>query len=125
MATTAEPTELIVTDPDRVEIVAFRWSPAVTPRAVVHVMHGLAEHALRYARLAARLNAAGYVVYADDHRGHGQTGLRSDSLGDLGPRGMAGVVDAVPSRSASPRTTRGFPCSRSGTVGVRSSSTPT
>ena len=58
-------------------------------------MHGLAEHALRYARLASALNAAGYVVYADDHRGHGQTGTRTDSLGDFGPRGMEGVVDAV------------------------------
>jgi alpha-beta hydrolase superfamily lysophospholipase len=95
VTTTATPTELTVTDPDGVEIVAFRWSPDSTPRAAVHVMHGLAEHSLRYARLAARLNAAGYVVYADDHRGHGQTGLRSDSLGDLGPRGMDGVVDAV------------------------------
>lgn len=95
MTNAATPTELIVTDPDGVEIVAFCWSPATTPRAAVHVMHGLAEHAQRYARLAASLNAAGYVVYADDHRGHGETGLRSDSLGDLGPRGMAGVIDAV------------------------------
>ena len=95
MAATATPTELTVTDPDGVEIVAFCWPPATAPRAAVHVMHGLAEHALRYARLAARLNAAGYVVYADDHRGHGQTGLRADALGDLGPRGMAGVIDAV------------------------------
>ena len=89
------PAELTVTDPDGVPIVVFRWAPAGPPRAAVHVMHGLAEHALRYARLAAALNAAGYVVYVDDHRGHGQTGARTDTLGDLGRRGMEGVVDAV------------------------------
>jgi alpha-beta hydrolase superfamily lysophospholipase len=88
------PDELSVTDPDGVPIVVFRWAPA-GPRAAVHVIHGLAEHALRYARLASALNAAGYVVYVDDHRGHGQTGARTGTLGDLGPRGMEGVVDAV------------------------------
>jgi alpha-beta hydrolase superfamily lysophospholipase len=58
-------------------------------------MHGLAEHAPGIATARAHAERGGYVVYADDHRGHGQTGLRSDSLGDLGPRGMAGVIDAV------------------------------
>ncbi len=90
-----EPAELTVIDPDGLPNVVFRWTPSQSPRAAVHVMHGLAEHALRYARLASALNAAGYVVYADDHRGHGQTGTRTDSLGDFGPRGMEGVVDAV------------------------------
>lgn len=90
-----EPAELTVIDPDGLPNVVFRWTPEQSPRAAVHVMHGLAEHARRYARLAIALNAAGYVVYADDHRGHGQTGMRTDSLGDLGPRGMEGVVDAV------------------------------
>ncbi|WP_338019356.1 lysophospholipase [Paraburkholderia tagetis] len=41
------------------------------PRAAVALLHGLAEHAGRYAALAARLNAAGIDVYAIDLRGHG------------------------------------------------------
>jgi alpha-beta hydrolase superfamily lysophospholipase len=58
-------------------------------------MHGWGEHALRYDRLARAMTAGGFAVYADDHRGHGQTGVRSGTLGDLGPRGADGVLDAV------------------------------
>ena len=53
----------------------FDWSPdhGTPVRAVVHIAHGMAEHAARYARLAERLTAAGIAVSAADHRGHGQT----------------------------------------------------
>ncbi|MGY6501176.1 MAG: alpha/beta fold hydrolase [Acidimicrobiales bacterium] len=87
--------ELTVEDPDGLTSVCFRWVPDDVPRAVVHVLHGWGEHAMRYQRLAGELAAVGYAVYADDHRGHGQSGVRSDTLGDLGPRGMDGVLDAV------------------------------
>lgn len=50
-----------------------RWShPA--PRAALLVIHGMAEHGARYARLAAALNARGIAVYAPDLPGHGLTG---------------------------------------------------
>lgn len=42
-------------------------------RGVVHINHGLAEHAARYARFAEFLARCGYVTYAHDHRGHGST----------------------------------------------------
>lgn len=48
-----------------------RWSPDGDPRAALMIAHGLAEHGARYARLAEALTAAGIVVYAHDHRGHG------------------------------------------------------
>ncbi len=48
-----------------------RWDAVTHPRAVVHVVHGMSEHAARYARFAAALNAAGFIVWAHDHRGHG------------------------------------------------------
>ena len=54
-------------------IAAYRWAPETAPKAVVQLTHGMGEHALRYADLAAHLNDHGYVVYAQDHRGHGQT----------------------------------------------------
>ncbi|MBO3725382.1 lysophospholipase [Actinomyces bowdenii] len=47
-------------------------SPA-PPRAVIQVVHGMAEHAARYGRFAAAAVEAGYAVHADDHRGHGLT----------------------------------------------------
>ncbi|WP_026480082.1 alpha/beta fold hydrolase [Ahrensia sp. 13_GOM-1096m] len=42
-------------------------------RCIVHINHGLAEHAERYARFATKLSEAGCHVYAHDHRGHGLT----------------------------------------------------
>ena len=42
-----------------------------TPKAVVQILHGMAEYGSRYARLAEALAAAGYTTYAHDHRGHG------------------------------------------------------
>ena len=84
-----------VTDPDGVTIFVHRWIGAEPVHAVVHLAHGLGEHALRYARLADALTAAGYAVYADDHRGHGRTGVEAGGLGPIGPRGMAGTLDAL------------------------------
>ncbi|MDR0641043.1 MAG: lysophospholipase [Treponema sp.] len=43
------------------------------PRAVLQLVHGMAEHSLRYERLARRLNAEGVEVWAMDLRGHGYT----------------------------------------------------
>ncbi len=62
---------------------------------MLHLLHGWAEHALRYQRFAEAATAAGLAVYADDHRGHGRTGQAAGGLGDLGPRGGDGVLDAV------------------------------
>ncbi|MEM9573900.1 MAG: alpha/beta hydrolase [Pseudomonadota bacterium] len=42
-------------------------------RGIVHINHGLAEHAVRYARFAEALSQSGFHVYAHDHRGHGYT----------------------------------------------------
>ncbi len=57
-----------------VDIVFYEW-PVADATAVVQIAHGLGEHARRYDQMAAALNRAGFSVYADDHRGHGQTGL--------------------------------------------------
>jgi alpha-beta hydrolase superfamily lysophospholipase len=66
---------------DGVELFVYRWLPAGAPRAVVQIAHGMAEHAGRYARVAAQLTLAGYAVYAADHRGHGRTALAPGDLG--------------------------------------------
>ena len=73
-----------------IELFVYRWNPAGTHWAVVQIVHGLAEHAGRYARLAQELNAAGYAVYANDHRGHGRTAKSAEELGFL-PSRMAGA----------------------------------
>jgi len=59
------------TSADGTQIVAYRWDPAGEPRAAVQLTHGMGEHARRYDHVARALNEAGFVVYAQDHRGHG------------------------------------------------------
>jgi alpha-beta hydrolase superfamily lysophospholipase len=52
---------------------AQAWLPEASPRAVIALAHGLGEHSGRYGHVAERLVAAGYAVYAVDHRGHGKS----------------------------------------------------
>ncbi|MDR6409833.1 alpha/beta hydrolase [Paraburkholderia terricola] len=60
-----------VTTSDGVDLPLYRW-PATAPlRATVALLHGLAEHAGRYAALADRLSPAGIELVAVDLRGHG------------------------------------------------------
>lgn len=80
------------TDAYGIEIV-FDQHPAAAPaRGVIQLLHGVGEHAGRYARLIEALTASGFIVYADDHRGHGRTGMRqhgdASKLGRLGPGGL-------------------------------------
>lgn len=83
-----------------VEIMFYEW-PVAEPKAVIQIAHGLGEHARRYDVMATTLNKAGFSVYADDHRGHGQTGVRQlenkqiKRLGNLGPGGMAATYKQV------------------------------
>lgn len=58
---------------DGVALALYRWRPLAPPRAVVALVHGLAEHAQRYSALAARLNAADIELVAVDLRGHGRS----------------------------------------------------
>lgn len=62
------------------------------PLAVVHITHGLGEHAGRYAHVAQRLNALGFAVRAHDHFGHG---LSSGARGGL-PNELRLIDDLAP-----------------------------
>jgi len=43
------------------------------PKGLVQIVHGMAESTDRYNGLAEYLSSKGYVVFGDDHRGHGKT----------------------------------------------------
>lgn len=79
---------------DGPEVFVYRWAPddGVRPKAVVQIAHGAAEHAGRYARLGRFLADAGYVVVANDHRGHGKTAGELHKAGIAGPDGWNGFV---------------------------------
>jgi alpha-beta hydrolase superfamily lysophospholipase len=75
----------------------FDVYPAGRPRAAVQIAHGVGEHAGRYRELAGHLAAEGYLVYVDDHRGHGRTGMEqwhgdASRLGRLGAGGLRAAL---------------------------------
>lgn len=57
------------------KVTGYKWETdkKVKVKAVLQISHGMAEHAARYDRFAEKLNEAGYIVYANDHKGHGKT----------------------------------------------------
>ena len=71
----------------------YRWLPPGPARAVVQIAHGAAEHAARYRRVAADLVAAGYAVYANDHRGHGRTAAQFGRYGVAGANAWDALAD--------------------------------
>jgi len=87
-------TTFTFTDPDGFKIFVRKWVPApgVQPKAVVQIAHGGAEHSLRYERPAKFLNRAGYIVYANDHRGHWKTAITVEKAGFAGEDGWNGIV---------------------------------
>ena len=49
------------------------WLPQGEPRAVVQLVHGIAEHVDRYDGFARFLTEQGFAVVAEDHMGHGKS----------------------------------------------------
>lgn len=76
-------------------VYVHRWIPTGKPRAALQILHGMAEHGGRYARLAQTLTAAGFAVYAQDLPGHGLTASENDR-GHLADRdGWAYTLDCI------------------------------
>lgn len=50
-----------------------RWMPEGEPKAILQIIHGIAEFVERYDEFARYLNGLGYIVVAEDHMGHGQS----------------------------------------------------
>lgn len=68
------------TSHDGKEVQLYVWDKVASPKAVVKIAHGMAEHSARYDDFAKYLNSCGYIVVMNDHRGHGLTAAK-DSLG--------------------------------------------
>jgi alpha-beta hydrolase superfamily lysophospholipase len=65
-----------------------RWLSAEKPLGILHIVHGMAEHGLRYDRFARRLAGEGFEVWAADQRGHGKTA--DPAVNDPGGGGLMG-----------------------------------
>lgn len=81
----------LTSEADGIALRGYSVAPRVQPKGVVVLAHGMAEHSDRYRRLADALAAAGYAVYAYDHRGHGRT-AGPEHWGDMGTAGWEGLI---------------------------------
>lgn len=73
-------------DDEGVKIYSYKWSPENDSaiKGVVQISHGMAEMSSRYAGFAEFLTDNGYIVYSNDHRGHGKTAKNLEDIGYLG-----------------------------------------
>ena len=89
-------TELRTFD-DKINTVSV-WDEVDNKIGAVVIVHGMAEHADRYDDFAKRLNREGYVVLADNHRGHkfnpdGERGIVAPDSFENSVRDIKSVVD--------------------------------
>ncbi len=55
-------------------------------KAVIQLVHGSCEHIKRYDELAAYFVSQGFVVYGNDHRGHGESAKDASEYGYFGEK---------------------------------------
>jgi alpha-beta hydrolase superfamily lysophospholipase len=82
-------------DENNMGLFVHKWMPDqnVKVKGIVQIAHGMAETAARYQRFANTLTNEGFIVYANDHRGHGKTAGKVSKLGDLGDDGFNSMVE--------------------------------
>lgn len=73
MATVAATHEEKIDSAKGFKIFVRSWQPAVAPRAVVVICHGVNSHSGQYLWAGEQLAAAGHAVFALDLRGRGQS----------------------------------------------------
>ena len=78
-----ESTEKEILADDNSRIYYRKWEPSQKgqEKAVVQIIHGMAEHSLRYEEFAHYLAEHNMIVYAQDLRGHGKTAVSLNKLG--------------------------------------------
>ena len=62
-------------------LINLLYQQAKSPKGVIHILHGMAEHAKRYEAFASYLVDHGFSVYCHDHRGHGKSLKPDQSIG--------------------------------------------
>ncbi|WP_163536516.1 alpha/beta hydrolase [Gracilibacillus sp. YIM 98692] len=67
-------------EPD-ISIYVRRWNSFQPAKAVIQIAHGMTEHIGRYQEFAQYLMEKGFIVYGNDHRGHGKTADKTKEFG--------------------------------------------
>ena len=74
------------------DIHAIAWKPEGTPKAIMQIVHGMAEYIDRYDGMANWLAERGVAVYGNDHLGHGLSVNDKYPLGYFGTENECGFV---------------------------------
>lgn len=64
-------------------IVYYKWGSHEKPKAIIQLVHGMSEWVGRYDYFANKLVEEGYLVYGNDHYGHGESSENNEKLGYL------------------------------------------
>ena len=83
---------------DKLGISAVKHLPyGGEPDCLIVISHGMGDYKERYAGFASALCSEGFGVYIHDHRGHGETGIKSGRLGHFADRSgwFAAVSDLL------------------------------
>jgi len=92
-ASSDQPLNLRFESSDGMRIAWGRWPQRGSLRGVVQIAHGLGEHMGRYGETIHALTSAGFIVYGNDHRGHGRTALVPEHFGNFGAGGFELLVE--------------------------------
>jgi len=71
---------------DGKELTTYKWD-CDDPKAIIHIVHGMSEHADRYDNFATELVKHNYTVYSSDLRGHGKTAGDLENVGQFAMEG--------------------------------------
>lgn len=80
----------IISSDGKSRIFYTAWCPDGEPRALLQLSHGMSEYADRYAPFARYMAERGYLVFGNDHLGHGRSA--ADGLLGYMPRGGADIL---------------------------------
>ena len=81
-------TEVYLTNTDGHDIFVRIYETS-KPKAIVHIVHGMAEHSYNYLDFIKFLVEKGYTVVAHDHRGHGK------SISEKYPNGYMSLAEEI------------------------------
>jgi len=75
-------THFNLTAKDGLPLFVRKWvDESKATKAILQIAHGMGEHSARYDDFAGFMAKNGFVVYANDHRGHGETARTDSELG--------------------------------------------
>ena len=66
------------------QLIYYQVKQPKNPKGVIQLVHGSCEHSGRYTEFINYFVSQGFVVYAQDHRGHGKTATSTDAYGYFG-----------------------------------------